>query len=62
MGKGGVEKYQKERSKRCKERGRRNKMTIVHLVEKQVIKKQAEIYPALDAASFSAKNLYNLVN
>jgi hypothetical protein len=37
-------------------------MTIVHLVEKQVIKKQAEIYPALDAASFSAKNLYNLVN
>ena len=37
-------------------------MTVVHLVEKRVIKPQDEIYPAVDAASFAAKNIYNLVN
>ena len=37
-------------------------MTVVHLVETRVIKKRDKVYPALDAASFAAKNLYNLVN
>lgn len=35
---------------------------VVQLVEKRVIKPQEEIYAAVDAASFAAKNLYNLVN
>lgn len=37
-------------------------MTIVTLVEKMVIDKRHKNYGAVDAASFAAKNLYNLVN
>ena len=37
-------------------------MTIVRLVEKRIIPQRQEIYSAVDAVSFAAKNLYNLVN